>query len=410
MLPRQYIDPPGHWKLGLDVANNSQGIRCTKHIFIAGQVDIDGRARVVHPDDMGAQVEAAMVYVRRVLEGAKADMADLVKLTAFYVPDGQTDEAGLASAIGAAMGEIEGLGPVLALVPVPGLAFPGMTVEIEGWAMRGANGERLPRQAAWRADGPRLPRPFSQAVRCEEMIFTSLLTSVGEKGEIQGPGSEAEQCRIVLPKLDALLAQLGADLQDVVKANSWFAEPGNQEAWAEPALIRGSFYREPGPAATGISLPALGRTGLAYACDAIAMRAVDGARMPRTAVWPEGHWDWPVHLPYRHGLRVGDLVFLGGQVPLALDASVLARGDMIEQTKISMAYIGKVLAELGLGFKHVVKVNSFYKGDVGPEVLAPNAETRFRHFPKPGPTSTGVPVPWLSYEGMLTEIDVVAMV
>jgi enamine deaminase RidA (YjgF/YER057c/UK114 family) len=144
--------------------------------------------------------------------------------------------------------------------------------------------------------------------------------------------------------------------------------------------------------------------------DVIAMRAVDGGRMPRTAVWPDGHWDWTVHLPYRHGLRVGDLVFTGGQVPLAPDASVLAGGDMIEQTKISMAYIGKIVGELGLGFQHVVKVNSFYKGDVGPAILAPNAETRFRHFPAHGPTSTGVPVPWLAYEGMLTEIDIVAMV
>lgn len=410
MLPRRYINPQGHWKLGLDVANNSQGIRCNKHIFIAGQVDLDDHARVQHPGDLLAQAKSSMAYVGRVLEDAGADMADLVKLTVFYVPTAGLQEARLASAIGKAMGDIESPGPALALVPLPGLAYPGMVVEIEGWAMRGCNGERLPRQAAWRADGPRLPRPFSQAIRCEEMIFTSLITSFDENDVVRGKGGEAEQCAIVLPKLDALLGQLGADLQDVVKANSWFAEPGTKESWAEPALVRGRFYREPGPAATGISLPSLASADLAYACDLIAMRGVGGERLARTSVWPDGHWDWPVHLPYRQGLRAGDLVFLGGQVALAPDASVLAPGDMIEQTKISMAYIKTILGELGLGFEHVVKVNSFYKGDVGPEVLAPNAETRFRHFPRHGPTSTGVPLPWLSYEGMLTEIDVVAMV
>lgn len=410
MLPRRYINPEGHWRLGIDVANNSQGICCNKHIFVAGQVDLDAQARVRNPGDLLAQARSSMAYVGRVLEGAGAGMADLVKLTVFYVPAPGVGEERLAAAIGSAIGEIDRPGPALALVPLAGLAYPGMVVEIEGWAMRGGNGERLPRQAAWRADGPRLPRPFSQAIRCEEMIFTSLVTAIDEHDKVRGKGSEAEQCAIVLPKVDALLGQLGADLQDVVKANSWFAEPGNKEAWADPALVRGRFYREPGPAATGISLPGLGRLGLSYANDVIAMRGVGGERLPRMAAWPDGHWDWPVHLPYRHGLRVGDLVFLGGQVALAADASVLATGDMVEQTRIAMAYIAKVLAEFGLGFAHVVKVNSFYKGDVGPEVLAPNAVTRFRHFPKHGPTSTGVPLPYLSYQGMLTEIDVVAMV
>jgi enamine deaminase RidA (YjgF/YER057c/UK114 family) len=82
---------------------------------------------------------------------------------------------------------------------------------------------------------------------------------------------------------------------------------------------------------------------------------------------------------------------------------------MVAQTKISMDYIGRILGELGIGFGHVVKVNSFYVGDVGEEVLRPNAETRFSYFPAKGPTSTGVPVPNLAYEGMLTEIDIVAM-
>jgi len=44
----------------------------------------------------------------------------------------------------------------------------------------------------------------------------------------------------------------------------------------------------------------------------IAMRGLDAARLPRRTAWPSGHWDWPVHLPYRHGLICGDLVFLGG--------------------------------------------------------------------------------------------------
>ena len=191
----------------------------------------------------------------------------------------------------------------------------------------------------------------------------------------------------MLRRLNELLRQLGADLDDVVKSNLFNVDGGTKTTWERSALIRAGHYREPGPTATGITVPQLWPTGLMTKNDVIAMRGVDGSRLPRTHVWPDGHWDWTVHLPYRHGLRCGDLAFLGGQVPLAPNADVLAPGDMVAQTKISMNYVGRVLGELGLGFGHVVKVNSFYAGGVGEEVLRPNAETRFSYFPANGLTS-----------------------
>jgi hypothetical protein len=35
-----------------------------------------------------------------------------------------------------------------------------------------------------------------------------------------------------------------------------------------------------------------------------------------------GHWDWPGHLPYRHGVKAaGQMIFLGGQVVMARTAT-----------------------------------------------------------------------------------------
>ena len=34
----------------------------------------------------------------------------------------------------------------------------------------------------------------------------------------------------------------------------------------------------------------------------------------RSFVWPDGHWDWPEHLAYQHGVRAGEMIFVGGQV------------------------------------------------------------------------------------------------
>ena len=144
--------------------------------------------------------------------------------------------------------------------------------------------------------------------------------------------------------------------------------------------------------------------------DVIAMRGADGRRLHRQAVWPSGHWDWPVHLPYRHGIKVGDLVFVGGQVSLTPDAQVLDPKDMEAQTHRAMRNIEKVLAEFGLGFEHLVKINTFYVGSQGEADLRRNASIRADYYRPPGPASTGIPFPYLAYEEMLIEIDVVAMV
>jgi len=51
----------------------------------------------------------------------------------------------------------------------------------------------------------------------------------------------------------------------------------------------------------------------------------DGRRLPRRHVWPQGHWDWPIHLPFKHGLKCGDLIFVGGQVSLDGRGAVIDR-------------------------------------------------------------------------------------
>ncbi|MEZ5773294.1 MAG: RidA family protein [Hyphomicrobiaceae bacterium] len=408
MLPRRHFKPKDHWVID-GTLPHSQGLTCGKLTFISGQVDLDGHARVTRPGDLPAQTAISMRYFARVLEEAGRDLADVVHMRVFYVNAGRVEETRLLEDIAAAMGDIEGPGPAITLVPLEALAFPGMLIEIEGIAMRGENGERLARTAAWSPDCATLPRPFVHALRVGEMIFTSGISALGPDGGIAGKGSLTDQSRVVLARLDGLLNQLGADLQDVVMTRLFNAEPGLMEDWKAPALLRASHYREPGPAATGISVPRLFPDGLMLVNDVIAMRGTDGARLPRQHVWPRDHWDWPVHLPYRHGIRCGDLVFLGGQVPLTPAAAVMHDGDLVRQTGAAMDYIGRVLDGFGLGFEHVVKVNSYYVGAASEATLLQNARARFERFAHPGPTTTGVPVPYLAYRGMLTEIDIVAM-
>jgi len=125
--------------------------------------------------------------------------------------------------------------------------------------------------------------------------------------------------------------------------------------------------------------------------------------------WPENHWDWTTHLPYKHGNRFGDVIHLGGQVALDTKANVLEPGDIVEQTKIAMKNIETVLAEYGASLDDIVKVTTFYQGGSSSDELHKNLMIRSNSYKTPGPATSGIPVPHLVYKNMMIEIEVIAI-
>ncbi len=412
MLPRAYINPPDHW-LTEPALPYSQAVRCGELLFITGQVALDNKRQVIAPGDLPGQISGALGDLCAVLDAADMTPSDLVQLRAFYVDEPAASHESVATQMAHALGPLAGPGPALTLAPVQALMSPGVLFEVEAIAMRGHNGQALARTIAWDPTWQGPPAPFSHALRVGEMCFTSGVTAQSP-GFIEAPADLTGQSHIVLRRLDALLRQLGADINDTVKTNLFNVEPGNTQDWAAPALARGSYYTEPGPAATGLSLKTLRPEGMMIINDVIAMRATNGERLARQHVWPDNHWDWTVHLPYRHGIRCGDLIFLGGQVPLNPDASVAHKGDLVAQTDMAMEYIRRVLAEMHLGFEHVLRINTFYATagviDTDERIWKDNLHARFAHFTPPGPATTGIPMPYLAYEDMNIEIDIIAMV
>jgi enamine deaminase RidA (YjgF/YER057c/UK114 family) len=133
--------------------------------------------------------------------------------------------------------------------------------------------------------------------------------------------------------------------------------------------------------------------------------------MSRQYAWPEGHWDWPVHLPYRHGVKAaGQMIFLGGQVAMDPDGNVLHKFDLAAQTQAAMENIVAVLGEFGVSMQDVVKINRWYVAGGTVEEWETSATIMASFFTEPGPAATGIPVPALAYEGLMVEIEVIAMV
>jgi enamine deaminase RidA (YjgF/YER057c/UK114 family) len=241
------------------------------------------------------------------------------------------------------------------------------------------------------------------------MIFTSAQSALDSSGKLRGKGSIVEQSRILSLNLQRALNHFGADFDDVVKTNRWYCGGDGIEDFEPAALEFAANFTEPGPAATGIPIPLHANPDELVRITVIAMIGENGERLPRRHVWPESLWDWHVHLPYRHGLKCDNMIFLGGQVSLNKKGQAIFPEDLTAQTHQAMAHIGTILDALGADYRDVCKVMAVYKGACGAEALNENLPIRSSYFDDPGPATTGVPLPVLAYEGMYIEIDIYAM-
>ena len=245
--------------------------------------------------------------------------------------------------------------------------------------------------------------------RSGRMIFVSAQLPVDATGAVLHPGDIVAQTRRVMAQVGEVLAEFGADYDDVVKLNRWYAGDAGIADFEPAALACAAHFREPGPAATGIPLPRHAVDAVKVKIAVVAMLGEDGRRLPRRHAWPESLWDWHVHLPYKHGLRCDEMIFLGGQVSLDKQGRAVHPNDLSAQTHQSMVHIGTILRELGADYEDVCKLITMYAGDCGAEALHANLPIRSSYFAEPGPATTGIPLPVLAYDAMMVEIDAFAM-
>ena len=135
----------------------------------------------------------------------------------------------------------------------------------------------------------------------------------------------------------------------------------------------------------------------------------DGKRLRRRHARPDGLWDWTVHLPYYHGVKCDDMIFLGGQVSLDNHGRAVSPGNMKAQTRQAMTHIGTILRALDANYADVCKITTVYEGRSGYDELHKNLLIRSAYFAEPGPATTGIPLPVLAYPDMVIEIDAFAM-
>ena len=107
--------------------------------------------------------------------------------------------------------------------------------------------------------------------------------------------------------------------------------------------------------------------------------------------------------PYSQAIRVGNLVYTSGQIPIDPATGAFVEGGIREQTRQSLTNVRAILAEAGLAMSDVVKTTVFM-ADMNDFAEMNGVYAEF--FAEPYPARSAVAVKTLP-KGALVEIEVI---
>lgn len=129
--------------------------------------------------------------------------------------------------------------------------------------------------------------------------------------------------------------------------------------------------------------------------------------MKREFINPPGLASPPSNI-YNHVVKVGNTVYIAGQVPRGLDGRALHVGNPEAQIRQVWANLEIAVKAAGGALKDIVKTTTYV---VGAENVAKIRSARLSLLPPEGrPTSTTVVVAGLADPGFLVEVEAIAVV
>jgi enamine deaminase RidA (YjgF/YER057c/UK114 family) len=122
---------------------------------------------------------------------------------------------------------------------------------------------------------------------------------------------------------------------------------------------------------------------------------------------PSGKGDG--RLTFAQAVRKGNMLFISGQNASKIDPDTgkrIAKGDIVEQTKVIYDKIKVILEAAESSFYDIVQTTDYI---LSMENYRDTAEVRRQHFRDSFPASTGIIVKGLMGKGVLIEVDAVAV-
>src|SRR5258708_18447941 len=101
--------------------------------FLGGQVALDQQGRAVRPGERTAQTRQAMTHIGTIPRDLGAGYDNVCKVTTVYAAGSSADE--LHSKLAIRSSFFRDPGPAITGIPLPKLAYPGMTIDIDAFAL-----------------------------------------------------------------------------------------------------------------------------------------------------------------------------------------------------------------------------------------------------------------------------------
>jgi enamine deaminase RidA (YjgF/YER057c/UK114 family) len=362
--------------------------KCARHDDLIVVGGLGASAPTQAQASVDGEIDFEINRLRNSLAAHEASVSDLCHLRIFYVAGRGFGEKEILIALAKELKAA--VRPAISFVPLTANVYHIRDLQLEALAVTRGKRREIPFRA-----GSAAHSNFAEAVSCGRFTFLSAVSASPEdRGDI------VAESRSVMVRLEQALQQLGCGFSDVVKMNRWYLGSASKGNWEPSARAVAAFYQEPGPVATAIPLSSMFDDGALIRIELLAMHSEAGTPLPRSYSWPEDHWDWPVHLPYKHGLACDGLAFVGGQVSLDSTAEVIDPGNLRAQTLRSLQNISVVLEGLGFHNRDLLRLGAFYEVSVGSQ---DQVQQLLPNVPK-----IAIALPHLSYPNMLVEIEAMA--
>lgn len=343
----------------------SHAVRVGDMIVSHGTVGFDPQGRLPGDTsgraDMVRQCEQTIANMATALQLLGGSLQDVVKVRAFLPQHCRPARAGQRS-FDETFDEVYGRHfqpprPARAALQ-QGLFQEDLLVEIEAIAVVNQPKRLIVSEAL-----PPLRRPYAQGgMLVGNLLFLRGFTAQDQHGDLVGRGDMRAQTAQTFANMAITLQEAGGVLADLVQTHvtltDWHAYRGYNDVYRQ---------RVQAPFPTNTTLQGgLGREGLLIEIESIAALATPRLII-ESAFTQVGQGSWE-HQPgvlhseklapriaNPHGVRVGDLMFIGGHVSVNAQGHLVGAGDIRTQTGHVLTTIETILTLAGLGLNDVVK-------------------------------------------------------
>ncbi len=271
---RQRIMPDGSWDWSIPVPL-SQGWKAGNRIFVGGQISADGNGTPVHVGDLEAQTRNIYQYIGNILSDAGASLEDIVHIKVCFKYDSRAlaTGAGFADRILEITREIvggAGAAPAVTAFAVD-LLYPGLDLEIDAMALVDEEREVLIPE---RPLGRYQPDVFSHGISAGGEIYIAGQSALDDHGEVISVGDLGGQSNVVFERIQHILAQAGAALEDVVKLNLFLVGEDDEsaDAFHQVSRVWAGLCPNGHPAMTAVRVHEPAKPGLLLQADCVALK------------------------------------------------------------------------------------------------------------------------------------------